>query len=116
MAIVVPKEAKEEVMKLQQYQEQLQVLNMERQNIKSSIISISHSIEELRKITKEDAYEIVGTVMIKRDKDMLIKSLINKKDSLEMRDNLIGKQMDRLNLKASELQKNIMKKVKGGKK
>ncbi len=115
MAIVVPKEAKEEVMKLQQYQEQLQMLNMEKQNISSNILNINHSIEELKKVTKEDVYEIVGTVMIKRDKDMLINSLVEKKESLELKDNVLSKQIDRLSSKVNELQKKIMKMVGGNK-
>ncbi len=115
MAIVVPKEAKEEVMKLQQYQEQLQMLNMEKQNISSNILNINHSIEELRKVTKESVYEIVGTVMIKRDKDMLINSLVEKKESLELKDNVLSKQIDRLSAKVNELQKKIMKMVGGNK-
>ncbi len=113
MAIVVPKEAENEVLKLQQYQQQLQVLNMQKQNLQTQVVEIEHSIEEIKKVTKEEVYEIVGSIMIKRDKDILINSLIDKKSALDLREGVIEKQLDKITKKTTEIQEKVMKMVKG---
>jgi prefoldin beta subunit len=113
MAIEVPKEAEGEVQKLQQYQQQLQLLSMQKQNLQAQILEIDHSLEELKKVTKEEVYEIVGTVMIKRDKNLLENSLNEKKQSLDLRQNVIEKQLDKISRKTQELQETVMKIVRG---
>ncbi|MBN1924033.1 MAG: prefoldin subunit [Nanoarchaeota archaeon] len=113
MAIEVPKEAENEVLKLQQYQQQLQILSMQKQNLQSQIVELDHSLTELKKVTKEDVYEIVGSVMIKRDKDLLVKDLNNKREDLDMREGVVEKQLDKVNKKATEIQDKVMKMVRG---
>jgi len=113
MAIQVPKEAENEVMKLQQFQQQLQLLTMQKQNLQTQIIEIEHSIEELKKVTKEDVYEIVGTILIKRDSDLLKNSLLDRKEEIDLRQNVIEKQLDKVSKKAGEIQEKVMKMVKG---
>ncbi len=115
MAIDVPKEAEQEVIKLQQYQQQFQMLNMQKQNIQNQLIEAEHSLEELKKLGKEETYEIVGTVMIKKDKEELINSLAEKKQSLELRDSVISKQADKISQKMAETQQKVMKMVRGEK-
>lgn len=113
MAIEVPKEAEGEVQKLQQYQQQLQLLAMQRQNVQAQMLEIEHSLEELKKVTKEEVYEIVGTIMIKRDKDLLKSALDDKKQTLDLRQNVIEKQLDKISKKTQEVQDKVMKMVKG---
>lgn len=113
MAIEVPKEAQGEVQKLQQYQQQMQLLNMQKQNLQSQILEIEHSIDEVKKVTKQDVYEIVGTIMIKRDRQLLENSLNEKKESLMLRQNVIEKQLDKMTKKTQEVQEKVMEMVKG---
>jgi len=115
MAIDVPKEAEAEVMKLQQFQQQFQMLNMQKQSLQTQLIEMEHSLEELKKLGNQETYEIVGTVMIKKDKEELIISLAEKKQSVELRDNVISKQIDRISAKMSETQARVMKMVRGEK-
>ncbi|MFA5333501.1 MAG: prefoldin subunit beta [Candidatus Nanoarchaeia archaeon] len=115
MAIDVPKEAEQEVMKLQQYQQQFQMLSMQKQNLQSQLIEMEHSLEELKKLGKQETYEIVGTIMIKKDKEELINSLAEKKQSVELRDSVISKQIDKISAKMTETQAKVMKMVRGEK-
>ncbi len=112
MAMKVPEESRADVLKFQQFQQQLQMLNIQKQNIQSRFMELENAIKELDKLTKEEVYEIVGNVMIKRDKDLLKEKLVEKKETLSLRQNSIDKQLDKINKKVTELQKKIMKKVK----
>jgi prefoldin beta subunit len=116
MAIDVPKEAEADVMKLQQFQQQFQMLEMQKQGLQQQLIELEHSIEELKKIGNTETYEIVGSVMIKKGKEELINSLAEKKQSAELRDSVISKQIDRISEKMEETREKIMKMVNGGKK
>jgi len=116
MAIDVPKEAEADVMKLQQFQQQFQMLEMQKQGLQQQLIELEHSIEELKKIGNAETYEIVGSVMIKKGKEELINSLAEKKQSAELRESVISKQIDRISEKMEETREKIMKMVNGGKK
>jgi prefoldin beta subunit len=115
MAIDVPKEAEQDIIKLQQYQQQFQMLNMQKQNLQTQLIEMEHSLEELKKLGSQETYEIVGTIMIKKDKEELINSLAEKKQSAELRDSVISKQIDKISQKMNETQQKVMKMVKGEK-
>ncbi|VVB76138.1 Prefoldin subunit beta [Candidatus Tiddalikarchaeum anstoanum] len=115
MAIEVPKEAENDVLKMQQLQQQLQFLSMQKQTLQTQSLELEHSTEELKKVVKEDVFEIVGAVMIKRDKDLLINDLIEKKRTLDLRQNAVEKQIDKVTAKVNEIQEKVMKMVKGGK-
>ncbi|MDD4353131.1 MAG: prefoldin subunit [Candidatus Nanoarchaeia archaeon] len=115
MAIDVPKEAEQDVIKLQQYQQQFQMLNMQKQNLQSQLIEMEHSMGELKKLGNQETYEIVGTIMIKKDKEELITSLAEKIQSSELRDSVISKQIDKISQKMTETQAKIMKMIKGEK-
>jgi prefoldin beta subunit len=115
MAIDVPKEAEQDIIKLQQYQQQFQMLNMQKQNLQTQLIEMEHSLEELKKLGNQETYEIVGTIMIKKDREELINSLAEKKQSAELRDSVISKQIDKISAKMTETQQKVMKMVKGEK-
>ena len=109
MAIEVPKEAEEQVVRLQQYQQQFQMLNSQKQNIQVQLIEIDHSLDHLNKVVNEDTYEIVGTIMIKREKEELINDLNERKSNLDLRNSVISKQVDKISKKLNDIQEKIMK-------
>ena len=113
MAVEVPKKAEDEVLKLQQYQQQLQMLSMQKQQLQSQVLEIEHSIKEIDNVTKEDVYEIVGTIMIKRDKHLLKNALMDKKKTIDLRQGVIEKQLDKISKKTSEIQAKVMEMIKG---
>lgn len=112
MVIKIPESSRANVLKLQQTQQQLQMLMMQKQNVQSKYLELENAIKEVDKITKEDVYEIVGNVMIKRDRDYLKINLIEKKETISLRQNSIDKQIERLNKMANELQSKIMEGMK----
>jgi len=91
------------------------MLNMQKQSLQNQLIEMEHSLSELKKIGEQETYEIVGAVMIKKDKEELINSLAEKKQSIELRDSVISKQIDKISEKMNETQEKVMKMVKGKK-
>lgn len=116
MTIDVPKEAEADVQKLQQYQQQFQILNMQKQNVESKVLELENSLKELDKVSKEGVFEIVGNIMIKREKEELKKKLQDDKQDLDLRLKALDKQVDRINEKMQKLQEKVMKMVKKDKK
>ena len=115
MAIEVPREAENDVMKLQQLQQQMQFLTMQKQSLQNQSLELEHSTEELKKVVSEDVFEIVGAIMIKRDKDLLLNDLVERKHTIDLRQSAVEKQVDKVAAKTQELQEKVMKMVKGGK-
>ena len=112
MAISVPEESRADVLKLQQTQQQLQMLMLQKQNLQSKFLELENAITEIDGITKEDVYEIVGNIMVKRDKDFLRNNLVEKKETLSLHQNSVDKQIDKLTDMANKLQEKIMSSMK----
>ncbi len=104
--------AREDVMKFQQIQQQLQMIMLQKQNIQAQIAEIENALKELEKIKDENAYEVIGNIMIKKSKKELEKSLKDKKELLNLRISTIEKQQDKLTKNASELQEKLSKQLK----
>jgi len=106
------KESKEDILKFQQIQQQLQMIMMQKQDLQTQISEVENAIGELKKIKDKDAYEVVGNIMVKKSKEELEKSLKEKKDLLKLRISTIEKQQNNLAKHASDLQEKLSKQIK----
>jgi prefoldin beta subunit len=120
MVVELPREARDDVIKLQQVQQQLQLLMLQKQNIQLQAGEVENALKEIDKSPEKTMFEIVGTIMIKKERQDLLSSLSEKKEILELRLRTLDKQINNLTKKAQELQDKIMKyireKAKPGKK
>lgn len=94
---------------LQIVEQNLQQLLLQKQQFQSKLIEIDSALEELEK--SEDAYKIIGNVMIKSSKDELTNDLKEKKEKSELRIKTIENQEKRVKEKAEALRKEIMKEL-----
>lgn len=108
----ISEETKEEILKFQQIQQQLQLIMLQKQNLQAQIVEVENAIRELEKTKNKDAYEIIGNIMVKKQKKELEKSLKEKKEILELRFSTIEKQQEKLSKAATELQEKLSKKLK----
>lgn len=100
-------------MRFQQIQQQLHMLLLQKQNIQTQIAEIENALKELKKSKKgEKAYEVIGNIMVKKEKEELIKSLESKKEILNLRISTIEKQVEKLQKTATELQRELSKNIK----
>ena len=102
------KDINEMVKKLQQIQQQLQVLMYQKQNVQVQQAEIENALKEVESGESTELYEIIGTVMIKREREGLLKSLKEKNEILELRLSTLEKQIDNLSKSAKSIQDEVI--------
>jgi prefoldin beta subunit len=102
-------EKEKKFQELQIYEQNLQNIILQRQLFQAELNEISKAIEELEKAKEDFCYEIVGGIMLKREKKTALKELNEKKELLELRIKSFEKQEEALKRKAEELRKELMK-------
>ena len=89
----LPPWLKEQLARLQQLQQNLQAIMMQKQQVELEISETERALEELKKTTPEDVvYKLAGPLMVKYDRDNLIKELEEKKELSNTRTIVLGKQ------------------------
>ncbi len=87
----------------------MQNLLMQKQQFQLQQVEIESALKELEKV--DEAYKIVGNIMVLSKKDDLKKDLDSKKDVMELRVKTMEKQEDQLREKASKLQNELLKEM-----
>ena len=111
------KETEEDVneanlMQLQLAEQSLQNLLLQKQVFQLELTESDNALEELKKTKDEQAFKIVGSLMLKSDKDDLKKDLKTKKDILNLRIKSIEKQEEDIKNKLIKARDNALKGLK----
>ena len=104
--------AEEDIMQFQSIQGQLHTFLLQKQQIQAQIVELENAVDEVKKSDEGDIFHIVGNIIIKKEKDELVKSLSEKKESIDLRLLTIDKQVEILSNKAKELQQKMSKESK----
>ena len=107
----IPPWLREQLSRLQQLQQNLQAILMQKQQIEVESMEIEKALEELKKLGEEDViYKNAGPLLIKTKKTDTVKDLEEKKELSKTRLLVLGKQEARVkeNLKAVESKINEM--------
>jgi len=96
----------EKINQLQILEQNLQQLLSQKQQFQGQLVEIESALEELGKT--EDAYKIVGNIMVKMPKPDLEKELNDKKEKVDIRMKSIEKQEKAIKTKAESLRKEVM--------
>ena len=97
---------KAKVDELQLLEHNLTQMHMQKQQLESQQVELSSALSELEKT--DEAYRIVGNVMVKATIPDLKKDLSEKKEVLDARLKAIEKQEEKLKEKAASLQKDVV--------
>jgi prefoldin beta subunit len=103
------KEDKESDLKIQQLQlmeQSLQNFLAQKQQLQTHLIEIESALAELE--GSEKTYKIIGNIMVATKKEDLKKNLEEKKANVELRINNIDKQEEKIKVKATQLQKDVL--------
>jgi prefoldin beta subunit len=100
----------DELKELQMIEQNIQQLLLQKQQFQSQMMEVESALGELK--TSETAYKIIGNIMVKSNKDDLLKDLQGKKEMLDIRLKSIEKQESRLREKAQTLQTEVLGKMK----
>lgn len=101
----LPPQVQERLLRLQQRQQTLQAVLTQKQQLELELTEVEQALGELEKMT-DDAiiYKSVGSLLVKSERPKVTSELNERKDLLNMRINVLGKQEERLRSQIKELQ------------
>ncbi len=111
----LPQNTQEKIKKLQEYEQKIQTLTLQRQKLDSQQGEVESAMSALDDKSAGEAFKIIGNVMVSSDKPTLKKELSEQKRKLELRATTLEKQQDQLKQVAEALQKEVLKHIEGKK-
>ena len=110
----LPPWLKEQLSRLQQLQQNLQAIMMQKQQVEIEIVETDRALEELKKIgTQDPVYKSAGPILIKSQKEDLIKELGEKKELSNTRVMVLAKQETRVKDNLKEVENKINQMIRG---
>jgi len=106
----VSKEAEGKINQLQMMEQSLQNLTMQKQQFQLQQTEVENALKEVDKVN--EAYKIVGNIMVLSSKSDLKKDLNSKKEILDLRIKNFEKQENQVRERTSRLQEEVMKDLK----
>ncbi len=109
----LPPWLREQVSRLQQLQQNLQAIMMQKQQLEVETVETDKALEELKKAGAEDAvYKNAGSILIKAKKDEVVKELEEKKELSNTRVMVLAKQEARVKDNLKEVESKINEMIK----
>ena len=110
----LPPWLREQVSRLQQLQQNLQAIMMQKQQLEVEMVETERALEELKKAGADDAvYKNAGSVLIKAKKEEVTKELEEKKELSNTRTMVLGKQEARVKENLKEVENKINEMIRG---
>lgn len=110
----LPPWLKEQLSRLQQLQQNLQAIMMQKQQVEIEIVETDKALEELKKIgTQDPVYKSAGPILIKSQKEDLIRELGEKKELSNTRVMVLAKQETRVKDNLKEVENKINQMIRG---
>jgi prefoldin beta subunit len=110
----LPPWIREQVSRLQQLQQNLQAIMMQKQQLEVEMAETDRALQELKKASAEDAiYKNAGSVLIKAKKEDVLKELEEKKELSNTRVMVLGKQETRVKENLKEVENKINEMIRG---
>jgi prefoldin beta subunit len=110
----LPPWLKEQLSHLQQLQQNLQAIMMQKHQIEIEIVETDRALEELKKIGSQDpVYKSAGPILIKSQKEDLLKELKEKKELSNTRAMVLTKQETRVKDNLKEVENKINQMIRG---
>ena len=109
----IPPWLQEQIAKLQQTQQNLQMTASQKQQLEFETIETEKSLEELKKVSDDDAvFKFAGTILVKSNKQTLLEDLEEKKELIKTRTTVLAKQEDKLKTSLKEQESKIQEMIK----
>ena len=109
----IPPIVHEQLARLQQTQQNLQSIMMQKQQLESQKLETEKALEELKKASDDElVFKHAGTIMIKSNKKDLIEELEEQVELAKTKSSLLIKQEERLKTTLKELETKIQEMMK----
>jgi len=104
----LPPQIQNMLAQLQQLQQQLQMVVTQKAHLENSLKETESAIQEIEKVSEDTPiFKVVGTILVKTNKNDVLKELKEKKDTFEVRIKALERQEERLRERIQETQKKI---------
>jgi prefoldin beta subunit len=101
----LPPQVQERLLRLQQLQQTLQSVLVQKQQVEIELTEIEQALNELQKISDDATiYRAIGSLLVKSEKNKTIADLNERKELFSTRATVLGKQEERLRSQMKELQ------------
>ena len=110
----LPPAIREQLARYEQIQQNLQAILIQKQQVEMELSETERALEELGKTTTSEAiYKFAGNLLVKVQKDAVVKELNEKKELGNTRKMVLAKQEGRFRENLKDLQTKIDEAVKG---
>lgn len=114
--VELPPQLQEQLMRLQQLQQTLQTVMGQKQQVELELSETDKALSELDKATDATlVYKSVGSVLVQSNRQTLLTELKERKELLNTRVTVLGKQEERTKERLKEVQEKLQEKLKGSK-
>lgn len=111
----LPPWLREQVSRMQQLQQNLQAIMMQKQQLEVEAVETDRALDELKKAGPDDAvYRAAGSIMVRAKKDEVVKDLEEKKELAATRVKVLEKQESRVKDNLKEVEAKINEMIRGG--
>ena len=106
----LPPQVQQRLLRLQQLQQTLQAVLTQKQQLELEFTEVEQALSELEKLTDSATiYKSIGSLLVKAKKGKVTIELNERKDLLNMRTNVLGKQEERLRTQVKDLQTKLQR-------
>jgi len=110
----LPPSVQQQILRLQQLQQTLNVLVAEKQRVETELAEINNALEELNKVDDSTTvYKAVGAVLIQTTKSKLVSELNERKELADTRLKVLERQEARTRSQLEELQREVQRALSG---
>jgi prefoldin beta subunit len=109
----LPPQVQEELVRLQQLQQTLQAVVAQKQQLEMDMTETDRAVTELEKVAGETpVYKSVGSILVKADKEALLTELKERKELLNTRVTVLGRQEERTRERIKDIQQKLQEKLR----
>ncbi len=106
----LPPQVQERLLRLQQRQQTLQAVLTQKQQLELELTEVEQALSELEKMTDTAViYKSIGSLLVKSKRPKVKSELNERKELLNMRINVLGKQEERLRSQIKDLQTKLQR-------
>jgi prefoldin beta subunit len=106
----LPPEVQQRLLRLQQLQQTLQSILAQKQQVEIELTEIEQALSELQKTADDTViYKAMGTLLVRAEKEKVTADLNERKDLLNTRATVLGKQEERIRTQLKELQTKLQR-------
>lgn len=104
----LPPQVQQRLLRLQQLQQTLQGVLTQKQQMELQLTDVEQALSELEKLTDSAViYKSIGALLVKSEKAKVTTELNERKELLNMRISVLGKQEERLRTQVKDLQEKL---------